>query len=85
MIQFDDIPALPRTSNDDRHVDRAEEFALKLAGAMVTAEAKRVLGSYDYRWPQLQPDTQAAVDRASHPAVLKSERKRRPCSLEKSQ
>ena len=37
----------------------AEEFALKLAAAMVTAEGKRVLGTYEYKWPQLQADTQA--------------------------
>jgi hypothetical protein len=63
VIQFDDIPAFAaHVRTMTANVDRAEEFALKLAGAMVTAEAKRVLGSYDYRWPQLQPDTQAAVD-----------------------
>lgn len=31
--------------------------ALTAAGKVIQAEAKRVLGTYDYGWPKLSPDT----------------------------
>jgi len=37
----------------------AEYAALDHAGGMVEREAERVLGTYDYGWPQLAPSTQA--------------------------
>ena len=34
-----------------------ETDALKEAGKVIQTEAKRVLGTYDYGWPPLQPET----------------------------
>jgi DNA-directed RNA polymerase subunit H (RpoH/RPB5) len=39
-------------------VDHAEHEALKEAAVIVENEAKRVIGTYDYGWPQLAQSTQ---------------------------
>ena len=38
---------------------RAEHEALEKAAVIVETEAKRVLGTYEYGWPPLQPETVA--------------------------
>lgn len=45
-------------------VEVAKAEALEKACEIVEEEAKRVIGTYDYSWPQLAPSTQA--DRSSH-------------------
>ena len=37
----------------------ADHEALERAAVIVETEAKRVIGTYDYNWPQLAPSTQA--------------------------
>jgi hypothetical protein len=62
VIEFD-LPGFAKhvATSMSVNVDEAEKFALKLAAALVAHEAKRVIGTYDpeYKWPQLQPETQA--------------------------
>lgn len=45
----------------------AEYAALEHAGQMVEREARRVLGTYDYGWPQLAPATQSKRQSAGYP------------------
>jgi len=42
----------------------AEAVALEVGAKMIADEAKRVIGTYDYNWPQLAPSTQ--TDRVAH-------------------
>ena len=42
----------------------ADHLALDRAARIVQTEAKRVIGTYDYKWPHLAPSTQA--DRTAH-------------------
>jgi phage gpG-like protein len=38
-------------------IEHAANQALEKAGQIVETEAKRVLGTHDYNWPPLQPET----------------------------
>jgi hypothetical protein len=49
-------------------IEKAKEAALQMAAAAIAAEARRVLGTYDYQWPQLAPSTQAERVRAGYAA-----------------
>jgi phage gpG-like protein len=40
-------------------IEIAKKTAIHVMAQMIAEEAKRVLGSYDYDWPQLAPATQA--------------------------
>ncbi len=50
------------------NVDTAREEALELGAKAIQAEAKRVIGTYDYGWPQLAPATQADREHQGFPA-----------------
>ncbi|SHG91883.1 hypothetical protein [Bradyrhizobium erythrophlei] len=45
-------------------VEHANHHALEEVGKLVTKEVYRVIGTYDYGWPELAPSTQD--DRESH-------------------
>jgi len=45
-----------------------EHEALEGAGKIVEKEAKRVIGTYDYGWPQLAESTQVERERRGYPA-----------------
>jgi hypothetical protein len=47
---------------------RAEREILKITAQTVENEAKRVIGTYDYDWPQLAASTQAQRVRKGFPA-----------------
>ncbi len=42
-----------------RDIEIAKKTALHAMAQLIVAEAKKVLGTYDYDWPQLAPSTQA--------------------------
>jgi Bacteriophage HK97-gp10, putative tail-component len=50
------------------NVERAREEALELGAKAIAGEAKRVIGTYAYRWPQLAPATQADREHQGFPA-----------------
>jgi hypothetical protein len=47
----------------------AEHEALKKAAEIVEEEAKRVIGTYDYGWPALKPETIARKSRGDTPLL----------------
>lgn len=49
-------------------VDIARDEAIEKACEIVEEEAKRVIGTYDYGWPQLAQSTQAERSRLGYPA-----------------
>lgn len=49
-------------------VEHANHRALEKAARIVEIEAKRVLGTYDYGWPQLADSTQADREKHGFPA-----------------
>lgn len=49
-------------------IDHAKREGLDKAAEIIEKEAKRVIGTYDYGWPQLAPSTQAERERAGYPA-----------------
>lgn len=50
------------------NVERAREEALELGAKAIRAEAKRVIGTYDYGWPQLAQSTQSDRQKKGYPA-----------------
>jgi hypothetical protein len=50
------------------NVGEARKLALAAATGMVLKEAKRVIGTYDYNWPQLAPATQEDRAHKGYPA-----------------
>jgi hypothetical protein len=50
------------------HLLTANEYALEFAAVKVEAEAKRVLGTYDYGWPELAESTQRQRVAQGYPA-----------------
>jgi phage gpG-like protein len=57
----------------NRDVKLVEHAIVAKACSMVCAEARRVLGSYDYGWPQLQPETIANKMRGDSPLLESGE------------
>jgi hypothetical protein len=49
-------------------VGEAREEALELGAQMIEAEAKHVLGTYEFDWPQLAASTQAEREAKGYPA-----------------
>jgi len=49
-------------------IDTAEKRALEKAALIIETESKRVIGTYDYGWPELADATQAAREQAGFPA-----------------
>lgn len=49
-------------------MDEANRIALERAARLVETEAKHVLGTYEYGWPQLAPSTQAQRVQQGYPA-----------------
>jgi hypothetical protein len=50
------------------NVELARAEALEIGARAIRAEAKRVIGTYDYGWPQLAPATQADREKAGYAA-----------------
>lgn len=50
----------------ERRVHEAELIALEAIGQMVEAEAKKVIGTYEFDWPQLAEPTQADRERKGY-------------------
>lgn len=50
------------------NVEHAREEALELGAKAIQHEAKRVIGTYLFDWPQLAPATQADRERQGFPA-----------------
>jgi phage gpG-like protein len=53
----------------ERDLHKVQSDIIAKACSMVCAEARRVLGSYDYGWPQLQPETIANKMRGDSPLL----------------
>lgn len=51
-----------------RDIKVAQRTAIHVMAQMIQSEAKRVLGTYDYDWPQLAPSTQADRSAKGYPA-----------------
>lgn len=49
-------------------VDEVQREALKAGAEVIEKEAKRVIGTYDYGWPQLAQSTQTERSRLGYPA-----------------
>lgn len=52
----------------EHSIKTARRTALMIAAAAIATEAKRVLGTYDYGWPQLADATQADREKHGYPA-----------------
>jgi hypothetical protein len=52
----------------EHRLHEARKLALEYAAETITAEAKSVIGSYSYDWPQLTDATQADRERKGFPA-----------------
>lgn len=50
------------------NIQHGREKALEVAAKIIQAEAKRVIGTYDYNWPQLAESTQADRSKKGFPA-----------------
>ncbi len=50
------------------HVEHAKEEALEIGAKAIQHEAKRVIGTYTFDWPQLAPSTQADREKKGFPA-----------------
>lgn len=58
MMEFDILGFVKHVAALTATVPIAEHVALEHAAEIVEREAKRVLGTYDYHWPQLAESTQ---------------------------
>jgi hypothetical protein len=73
-VNFSSLAAFAAHVSIIKHdVDKVQHAIIVKACQMVCAEAKRVLGTYDYGWPQLQPETIASKMRGDSPLLESGE------------
>jgi HK97 gp10 family phage protein len=70
MREFSDLGSFAKFITEEltSGVKGAREMALEAGAQMIRDEAKHVIGTYEFEWPQLAPATQADREAKGYPA-----------------